>query len=108
MQLHGIQPFQLRCRVPFKGLYAVIAHIATDGPAGRQVEILTDTIKDGSRKLLIQSHIMGTYTEDIISTGVSEAYSNIYFRGISCISKQIDGRLWIHVHQPDFMSNGIF
>ena len=49
-------------RLVGKGLYMIVAHIATQTPTRRQLEVLAYAVEEGSRKLLVESHEMGSHS----------------------------------------------
>ena len=76
-------------------------YVAADTPLGRQLEVLTKAIVDGTGKAATQTHKMRADTYDIIGTLVSIAYGEIRLALIAAEQHPVDGSLRADVHQTD-------
>ena len=78
--LERIETFGLLFRVLGKGLYMIVAYITAERETWTDIEILAYAIEQRTREFLIQTHVMGAYTDDVISASVAKPYSYIALR----------------------------
>ena len=90
-----------------KGLDVREADVAAQRPATSQLDVLSETVEEGSRELLVQSHIVRTETYDAVGVATAEAGCHVNLVDIAAVGHEVDSSVRVNVHQTYFVVNGV-
>ena len=77
VRLKGMETLRI-IAVTIESLDVVIAYVATQRESWGEVDVLSETIIDGSRELGVESHIVGAKTYDAICGAIAKSQCAIY------------------------------
>ena len=85
-----------------------IAQVAAHADPLAEGEILSDAVEEGSRELLVEAHVVGAETDDVIGAVVAEAHGGIGLGDVAAIEHHVNAGLGVHVHQSYLVGYGVF
>ena len=80
------------------------AEVGAERPVGREPHILSEAVGQGTRKLLVQAHIMGSHTEHAVGRAVGEAHGSVELRRVAAEGKDVDACRGVDVDKTDLSS----
>ena len=79
----------------------IIADITTEREFRCELDVLSQTIEDGTREVFVKSHVVRSHTDDAVSTAVAEADTEVQFRAGTAVCHHVNSGLRVHVHQAN-------
>ena len=80
------------------------AEVGAKHPVGREPHILSEAVGQGTRKLLVQAHIMGSHAEHAVDRAVGEAHGSVELRRVAAEGKDVDACRGVDVYKTDLSS----